>query len=215
MSIVERIYQLIEKQGISVNKFSKEIGVSNAYFAKMRASNGQVGSGVVEKIVNVYGVNPSWLVMGQGSMYNDRIVSEPDVTYGLKKGIPLVEIEAQAGWWNQSFCIDEKEVIERYVIPDLKDADFLIRVNGQSMLPTMMPGDIAACRIIRDAAFVQWGRIHLIGSDTQGLIIKRLHPGADASIYRCASDNDDYQDFNLPLSDINGIALIIGIVRIE
>lgn len=71
MSVVSRIYQLIDYSGLAVAEFSKRVGVSNGYFAKQKANNANIGSHILEKIVRAFpDVNTHWLLTGEGEMLN-------------------------------------------------------------------------------------------------------------------------------------------------
>ena len=73
MGIIERILQITECYGISVNEFSKSVGVSNGYFAKQRANNANVGSRILEKIVRRYPeIDTSWLLTGEGEIFKTK-----------------------------------------------------------------------------------------------------------------------------------------------
>ena len=73
MSIIERIYQISDFKGDSIYKISKEIDVSNGYFAKTRAKNGSVGGDIIEKIVSYYDdLNVEWLITGKGEMLKTK-----------------------------------------------------------------------------------------------------------------------------------------------
>ena len=81
MSIIERIYQLIDYKKDSVYKISNEIGVSNGYFSKTKAKNGSVGGDIIEKIVNYYtDVNVEWLLTGKGDMLKPRVEDIKNMT---------------------------------------------------------------------------------------------------------------------------------------
>lgn len=68
MNIFSRILQFIDHKGISKNKFSNEIGLSNSYMSKMEGSD-NVGSKIIEKIVRSYpDISLTWLITGQGEM---------------------------------------------------------------------------------------------------------------------------------------------------
>ena len=72
MTIIDRILQFIDYKGISINKFSKMIGVSNAYFSKQKKNNANIGSQIIEKIVNTcHDISLLWLVMGEGEMLKE------------------------------------------------------------------------------------------------------------------------------------------------
>lgn len=73
MNIIERLYQIFDFKGDSVYKISKEIDVSNGYFAKTRAKQGNIGSDIIEKIVSYYtDVNVEWLITGKGEMLKTK-----------------------------------------------------------------------------------------------------------------------------------------------
>lgn len=80
MNIFSRILQFIDYKGISKNKFSNEIGLSNSYMTKMEGSD-NVGSKIIEKIVRSYpDINLTWLITGSGDMFlnqNNKNESEP------------------------------------------------------------------------------------------------------------------------------------------
>jgi hypothetical protein len=83
MGIIERIFNFIDYKKISVNEFSKKVDVSNGYFAKQRLSNANVGSQIIEKIINTYpDISIEWLVIGKGEMLKPEArpvpVREPD-----------------------------------------------------------------------------------------------------------------------------------------
>jgi transcriptional regulator with XRE-family HTH domain len=72
---IERISQFVDSKGISMNKLSTEIGVSNSYFSKMVRNNASVGSDIIEKILRIYpDLNATWLMTGNGSMINKNII---------------------------------------------------------------------------------------------------------------------------------------------
>lgn len=73
MGIIDRILQIAEHYGVSVNEFSKAVGVSNGYFAKQKANNANVGSRILEKIVRKYPeINTSWLLTGEGEIFKTK-----------------------------------------------------------------------------------------------------------------------------------------------
>ena len=218
MEIRDRIIEYLGSKGISKYKFYKDINVSNGFLDK----SGTIGADKCEIICYHYpDLSLEWLITGKGSMIknNESLLNEPKTTYVIKaaskKGIPLVSTEAVAGFGSDSFIISESDIIQSYIIPDFSDIQFMLRVKGNSMVPSYQAGDIVACRVINNPSFIQWGKVHLIASKSQGLIIKRLKPALDIDHYRCISDNAEFDPFEIPIDDITGIALIVGFVRIE
>ena len=130
------------------------------------------------------------------------------------EGIPLIPIEAMAGALTTEQTVLDYEC-ERYVVPAFKGADFLIHVKGMSMYPKYNSGDIVACkRVPMSGLFFQWNKVYVIDTD-QGPLIKRIKPGCDKEHILIVSDNSDYDPFELPVSAIHTVALVIGVIRLE
>lgn len=133
---------------------------------------------------------------------------------GSHEGIPLIPFSAMAGALTGEQTALEYEC-ERYVVPAFKGADFLMPVKGNSMTPTYVSGDIVACQRVPMAdIFFQWNKPYVLDTD-QGPLIKRIKPGTDTSHVLIISDNTEYDPFELPLSAIRAVALVIGIIRLE
>lgn len=131
--------------------------------------------------------------------------------------IPLVTETAAAGFGNEHFSIEEKDVKEYYVIPKFRfcQVDFMIEVSGLSMYPHFNPGDVIACTILRDRRFLQWNKCHVIATREQGILVKRIMPGKSDGYLTAVSDNKDYPPFDIPVDDITGLALVVGSVSLE
>lgn len=131
-----------------------------------------------------------------------------------KDGIPLIPIEAMAGALTSEQTVLEYEC-ERYVVPVFKGADFLMPVKGSSMYPKYSSGDIVACqRVPMSDLFFQWNKVYVIDT-TQGALIKRIKPGSDSEHVLIVSDNEKYDPFELHISAIHAVALVIGVIRLE
>ena len=134
-----------------------------------------------------------------------------------QRPIPLVTEQAAAGFGNEAFAIHQDDVKDYYVIPKFRFAnvDFMIEVSGLSMYPHFKSGDIIACSILHDAKFIQWNRCHVIATREQGILVKRIMPGKQDGSFLIVSDNKDYPPFDLPQTEITGIALVIGSISLE
>jgi len=129
--------------------------------------------------------------------------------------IPLVSQEVAAGFGNENFAIKEEDIQARYVVPDFNGIDFMIRVKGSSMYPKYSSGDVIACRILKERNFIQWNKTYVVATKEQGMICKRLLPSKKKDFIQVVSDNKDYPPFDIPEKEITGIALIVGVIRLE
>lgn len=159
-----------------------------------------------------------WLLTGKGSMLLDdtSVPSEAPATKATSpsEGIPLIPFSAMAGALaGEQTALDYE--CERYVVPAFKNADFLMRVQGVSMQPTYLSGDIVACqRVPLSDIFFQWNKTYVLDT-SQGALIKRVKPGKDDRHILIVSDNTQYDPFELSCASIHAIALVIGLIRLE
>ncbi len=148
------------------------------------------------------------------SGYSIERYLEKDPT-GNYTPIPLYGQEAAAGFGSVDFALQEHDIQREYIVPDFKKIDFMIRINGSSMYPKYNSGDVIAVRVLHERAFIQWNKVHLIATKEQGLLVKRLKKSANDKFIVCASDNKEYDAFEVPWKEIQGVALVIGVIRLE
>lgn len=138
------------------------------------------------------------------------------VTTEHQDGIPLIPQSAMAGPFDGNDSTWMSYDCEMYRIPafDALKADFIIRVDGDSMEPTYMPGDLVACKKVPlSDIWFQWGKVYVIGT-VQGALVKRLRRSEENNCVKVISDNSAYEPFDLPVSEIHTLALAIGLVRV-
>lgn len=155
------------------------------------------------------GVDGNFLLSGEEPMFK-KVDANAD-----KNAVPLVSVDAFAGTGNGVFRIQEKDILAFYDVPEFRNADFMMKVKGNSMETTYSNGDILACKRIKDRTFIQWNRIHVIATKSQGIITKRLRRGSLELSYLCVSDNQDYEPFEIPDNEIDDLALVLGGVWLE
>ena len=218
--IVERILQIIDYKGLNKRQFYLQTGLSNGFLDKVK----DVGVSKLELILSTYSeINPNWLLTGKGEMLksnNDALafvsrVHDKQEGYSSKKSIPLIPYSAIGGFGTGEVePVMNHDILDRYVVPGLKKVDFLIKVDGDSMLPAYQKGDVVACQMINDGAFIQWGKTFVLNTD-QGVLLKRLQPGKSEMEYVCESDNQKYKPFVINKKEVLNIALVKGLIRIE
>ena len=112
------------------------------------------------------------------------------------------------------YTIEQKDIKAFYVVPDFTNIQFMMRVVGNSMYPKYNSGDVIACRVISDINFIQWNKVHVLATKTQGIMCKRLKKCDTKDHYLVVSDNKDYDPFEIPSKEITSLALVIGVIRL-
>lgn len=134
-----------------------------------------------------------------------------------ESGIPLIPIDAMAGWGAGAAVPVMDYDVDRYVVPEFIDlkVDFIIRVNGNSMYPKYSSGDLVACRKLGLGSFFQWNKVYVLDT-SQGAIIKRIHPSDREGYIKCVSENEAYAPFEVHVEEeIYAISLVVGAIGFE
>lgn len=238
-TFIERLQYYMAQKDINDNQMTIAAGLSVGLLGKAKNGGKGLSSLSIEKILLAYDdINPDWLLTGRGSMLKTK--EAPSVTptkeqplsiskdtkkitvqqgkreRKLSKGIPLIPLEAVAGFPATDSEASYLEDCERYIIPEFeaKGANFLIRVSGDSMMPLYNNGDIIACRKIHDILFFQWGGVYVLET-SQGVIVKYVEESEKSDdCILCVSENPRFKPFQLPKSDIRSLSTIIGLVRL-
>ncbi len=229
MTIVDRILQIANTEGVTITYIENKIGASKGVLSRALNKGTDIQSKWVTKIVENYQhYNAEWLLTGKGKMtrntpahgfsYTEKMESKPCIiNEELTKynTIPLVEQEAIGGFGGDNFCINTSDIVDTYVIPELNEASFFVRVRGNSMFPRYASGDTVACKILHESQFIQWNEIHVIATKEQGILIKRIQKGTSENTLVAISENPEFPPFEVPKDEITGIALVLGGVRLE
>jgi len=217
-TIQDRIVEYLKTKGDSKYRFYQKTGLSNGFLDKV----GSIGSEKCEIISSHYpDLNLEWAITGQGSMMKQTVirqVNEDIEIYGkmpIKKGIPIIPIEAMAGFSKGENTVLELEC-EHYYVPEFQSkANFLIRIAGTSMSPKYYNGDVVACKTIPKETFIQWGKVYVMDT-IQGALCKRLFQSDKGDEWvKVVSDNDKYPPFEMKKKEIRSLAIVIGVIRLE
>lgn len=208
VSVKERLIYYLERKKMGRNKFESLAGLSLGYITHLKKSP---SSDVLVKILQAApDLNQQWLLTGEGEM----LKSNTEVANNTQT-LPLVPVEAMAGALSGANLSFMEYDCEQYVVPVFKGADFLIRIQGDSMIPKYESGDIVACkRVPLDRLWFQWGKVYVIDTD-QGALVKKIEPSNTEGCVSIHSENQKYKPFDLPAESIYGVALVVGVIRVE
>lgn len=216
-NIKERVLQIAENQEENKQIFFRKTGLKYSNFTGKSKESDLVSNAVAEILLNYPAINPDWLLIGQGEMLKPKKraikLSRENPDY-LKEGIPLIPLDAMAGVGKGEISVMDLDC-ERYVVPAFNGADYLIPVKGSSMVPKYSSGDIVACKKIpMTDIFFQWNKVYVLDT-AQGPIIKRVEKGKNENHLLLVSENEKYKPFELSLKQINAVAIVIGVIRLE
>lgn len=214
----ERILQIIEALGITVQQFELNVGLSNGAVSKMGDNTRR---STLDKISIVYpNVNISWLLTGEGSMLNNTN-SEASSSKEANM-IPFFDDVYSVGGDNEfRASVDNNGYnVEMVNTGDwFKSATAAIRHVGDSMVE-YPAGSILAVRRVGDINLLVNGKAYVIET-TEYRVTKLIRDEGDYLVaYSTNTETHPdgsliYAPMRIPKNFIRRIDIVLGCVNIE
>lgn len=203
---IERFDKYMKFKGLNDNKVTNSLGFSVGTLGKSRKENRDLSDRNIETILKFYtDLSRIWLLTGEGEMLinNETLPEQTHDTYR----IPLLPISAQGGAFND-FVVSVRESECERVISPIKNADFAISIQGDSMAPEYPSGSQVLIKRINERAFIEWGKTYVLDT-CNGSVVKNLYPADDPNKVICKSINPDFPPFEVSLSDVYGVYKVL------
>ncbi|MTI21622.1 LexA family transcriptional regulator [Fulvivirga sp. RKSG066] len=209
-----RITVLRELLGLSQSEFANEVGVSQGALSQLERGKSNISLDTLQKISMAFQVNCNWLVNGQGDIYikgstpNQVPVRESIVKVDMKDSalMPLIKEDAHAGYIKGLENTDYLNTLDVYKIPGFeRGVHRLFEIVGDSMIPTIFPGEITVSSFIEDYKDLSNSTLCVIITE-EAIVAKRIffYEG-DRSILILKSDNSKYKTYTINIDDVKEI----------
>lgn len=220
--ILDRIRYLIRLSRRNQQQFSELAGIDATILSKILSGRLKPSESFVNRLVINLGVSKEWLQSGTDVPYprpeHARTVNKSDdgASTGRlqEEGAAVYDIDVTAGCRELSRMFTEDRIIGRLMLPGVDPEWSVVNVSGDSMVPKIKNGGYIAIRPIRPTAPISWGQIYVIVLDDYRLVkYVRRHENKDMVVLHSA--NPDYDDMEIPRSDIRGLYLVEVILNYE
>ncbi|MBD5277500.1 MAG: LexA family transcriptional regulator [Bacteroides sp.] len=220
-TIVDRLRYLIKLSRLTQARFAERVGVDPSNISRMLSGHNPVNEAFVNRVVVDLGVSKPWLVDGVGVPFPRDIHARTlegggsvVASHDERRGAPVYDINVSAGSANLSREFTDDRIVGFCQLPGLNPAYPLVRVRGNSMSPRLQDGSWVSIRPVSDTAPILWGQIYVVVLDDYRMIkYVRRHP--DPSMIILHSDNPDYDDIEVPRSDVRDLFLVENILNFE
>lgn len=227
--VSNRINNLVKERKTSFYKLSKETGIDQSVFSRVKTGKLNFSSNNIEQIANYFGVNTDWLLTGEGEMLKtpgkEGKGKETEEASNLTVGrvIPLYDAEAAAGNGYEMDMSPARPIEMIQIGGFLRESEAALRVYGSSMIPHYPPGCIVALKPWVER-FIEPGAVYVVETTTNRYL-KRLMYNADKTALRCVSDNtirhEDgsakgelcYPEFEIPVEDVRRLFRVVGVIK--
>ncbi len=174
----------------------------------------EVTLSLVERAVDKYAFNPIYLYTGDGPYLRDeslnsglRVLTVVTDSVG-NENILHVPTKAQAGYTADAAPLEAIESLMTYAIPGMEHRFGTFRsfeIEGESMMPTIRPGEIVVCRYIQPDFWekqIQDDQVYIVVSK-EDLVIKRIKNRLSKhGALHLHSDNTEFEPYLMPQESI-------------
>ena len=215
---------------------ASQLGVSQPYVNALLTGRKAFGKSQAKKWGDLYGLSPSWLLTGEGSMLKaDAPITQPSPENSARPlvssdrdwvEIPLVPHRAKAGalsGFGDPCWEEDKQTMPVLIDKRLKGDYLLFEVSGDSMddgtSTAFLDGDVLLCRVLPKSDW-QYGikkrgeTYCVVATDAEGIVLKEVvnHDKATNEI-TCHSLNSQYKDYSVKLDDVQGIFYVEELIK--
>jgi len=220
-SIGNRLRLAWKKSGLTQQEFADRIGIEKSTFNNYIIGKRVPKTTTILRLNTIFHVRSGWMLTGKGSMYEGGVKGDDRFFF-----VPLMESRVTAGPEGELLCeeISDEYPFQQWWIqklvgkdPQRQKALCLVRVRGDSMIPTINPNEtILVDTSEGERSQIRPGKIYLVRQPDGGVSVKRLvlneKPGRPALI--SMSDNPSFQPFEIELERDKGVTYyVLGRVR--
>lgn len=202
-AIGARIRELRKKYNYSQAFVANDLSITQAAYSRIEnSSNGIVVDHII-RLSGLYEVTTDYILKG-----NYRLL-EMSTRNGF---MPFISIKAQAGFIEANDKVINYDDADWFRIPGFNPSldQKLFEVEGDSMVPTILPRDILVCQVQPNPKNLLSGTLVLIITNTE-VLVKRFEDLTGNTLI-LSSDNpaDKNHSLEIPLKDIKQIHIVCG-----
>ncbi|MDE6136463.1 MAG: XRE family transcriptional regulator [Muribaculaceae bacterium] len=219
-TVVDRLRYLIRLSRMTQARFAERVGIDPSNLSRMLSGHTSVSESFINRVVVDLGVSKAWLTAGAGVPFPRDIharevdAAEGHLTEKPRRGAPVYDINVSAGSANLSREFTSDRIVGYFDLPGVNPANPLVRVRGNSMSPRLADGSWVSIRPVSDGAPILWGQIYVVVLDDYRMI-KYVRRNANPELITLHSDNPDYDDIEVPRSDVRSLYLVEMIFNCE
>lgn len=206
----DRLRYLIKLTRHNQSTFCKQSGLDPGYLSRVLSGKLPLTEGFINRVVVNLGVSKAWLVDGEGLPFPRTTESRADTD----EGAPVYDVVVNAGTAPLSRMFTEEHIIGRVKLPGINTRWPIVRVNGNSMTPRLLPGCYISIRPVPLDSTLVWGRIYVVVLPDFRLV-KTVRRHDDPAKVILHSANPDYDDIEVLRSDIESLYLVENVINYD
>ncbi|MGA9119912.1 MAG: S24 family peptidase [Bacteroidota bacterium] len=211
-TIGDRIREARENKGLDQNSLSAKVGVATRTLQRWEKGEQTPDGVALTSLAKLTGVQPSWLLTGDGEMY--PMLTRPENVYPLpgsnRRRTRLVDLPLiSAVPAGKVATIFHPDYADDYVtVDDIKDPGaFALKVKGQSMSPRIEDGDVV---IVSPQQEPRSGDICVVRVDGEDTLKKVKFEGLYIHLIPL---NPDFEPMTVKKKDVNFVWKVVKLIK--
>jgi len=218
-----KIKKIIEEFNLNNYSFSKRIGVTSTTVDSIINGRPQSdgsrkktkpGYDVLKAIITEFDINPDYLFGKDEQLFRSDNKSTSysgmpkviAVDQAENENIIYVPVKARAGYLNGYGDANFVETLSAFNMPHLRNGSYrCFEIQGNSMSPTFSEGDMAFGKYVEKLNEMKDGRVYIIISKDDGIVIKRVINRIEESeklVLKSDNKNGDYPSYTINAKEI-------------
>lgn len=212
-SVGIRIGQLVAATGLSRKAFAEAVGVDVKSISNYIERDMNPSPRIRNLILNAFpAVSRLWFEEGVGDMYVDENCQDLSPVNNREDN-PYYAVDFICGFnavENDTTIVPDKFIKSPFSRPNM----VWCNVSGESMRPTLTPGDIIAIEEVKDIKHILYGEIYAVVAD-ELRTIKRIRKGSSENKWLLVPDNvaGGYQDLEIDIREVIKVYRVVGFTR--
>ena len=222
-SVADRVRYLIARMRKTQQQFATLLNIDGPNLSRILNGHTPFTDAMINRIVVNLGVSKQWLLTGEDIPFPKAIPTEiesiPDNDEPKRlnhegKGAPVYDIDATAGYTELSSMFTNDRIIGHLNLPSVPRENVIVRVSGNSMMPSIIDGGYVSIHEIRRDAPIFWGKVYLIVMEDYRMV-KVIRKHQDPSKVILHSYNPDFDDMEVDRSEIKGLYIVDAIINCQ
>jgi transcriptional regulator with XRE-family HTH domain len=198
--LVERIKSVMNRANERANAFAARLNYNPSNLSGILNGKRPVPASLIDAICNTYNVERKWLITG----------CEEQNQQETSCGVPYYNVDFTLGF--DIMENDQTRIPDGHMdLPQYNSCTCLVHARGDSMMPTISPGDIIAIKKIEDFRYLISGEIYAIVTKNGLRTIKRVNDKGES--IQLIPDNKDYEEQSIPKAELLHVFVVKGCLK--
>ena len=202
MSVSKQLKSLRELAALSQKSVASELGITQGAYSLIENGQNSITTEHLLTLSRLYSVPTDRILKGS---HNSVMMN------GTNGFVPLVDVEARAGFIENRDNEQWLSTLAMFKLPGYEpvEGQKLFEVEGDSMMPTLMHGDILITQHVDDLTEILDGSVAVIVT-SKSVLTKRIKKDMPNNAVILISDNSKYESLSYAIENILEILIVRG-----